>query len=350
MGYMNHWKRVIGCFLIGGMALTTVGCGGTPAGGEGPSNAAASTSSITDSTADTTRGEPTSTVSANPTGSTGSSSALTTGAAPGVSKAPAGTVPTEGKAPAVATTAPTTASPFRLTDEQWAVMEDFHEAIRRTEALKQIHYRTHTTTLYQNENGEKTTYSKTERWIRAGERCYEEEEYLMNMNPVRTYRRYNEPNISYYTSTDPAHPGDKMEASWCDFPHNTFSISFGRLPHINGAPREDRLYRDDIFDFSEDNGTYTVRYRETGTYGAEGGTDWLLLQDTFEHTMTFRMTKDGYVEYVRREERYLAETIEYPVAGNTLPVNAFQIYEMECMDPGMPVAVEKPDWAKAMDR
>ena len=235
MGYLNHWKRVIGCFLIGGMALTTVGCGGTPAGGEGPSNAAASTSSITDSTADITRRETTSAVSADSSGSIGSSSALTTGTAPGVSKAPAGTVPTEGKAPAVATTAPTTASPFRLTDEQWAVMEDFHEAIRRTEALKQIHYRTHTTTLYQNENGEKTTYSKTERWIRAGERCYEEEEYLMNMNPVRTYRRYNEPNISYYTSTDPAHPGDKMEASWCDFPHNTFSISFGRLPHINGG-------------------------------------------------------------------------------------------------------------------
>lgn len=202
MGYMNHWKRVIGCFLIGGMALTTVGCGGTPAGEEGPSNAAASTSSITDSTADIAQGEPTSTVSANSTGSTGSSSALTTGAAPGVSKAPAGTVPTEEKATAATTTVPTTASPFHLTDEQWAVIEDFHEAIRRTKALKQIHYRTHTTTLYQNENGEKTTYRKIERWIQAGERYCEEEEYLMNMNPVRTYRRYNEPNISYYTSTD----------------------------------------------------------------------------------------------------------------------------------------------------
>ena len=148
MGYLNHWKRVIGCFLIGGMALTAVGWGGTPAGGEGPSNAAASTSSITDSTADITRRETTSAVSADSSGSIGSSSALTTGTAPGVSKAPAGTVPTEGKAPAVATTAPTTASPFRLTDEQWAVMEDFHEAIRRTEALKQIHYRTHTTVSY----------------------------------------------------------------------------------------------------------------------------------------------------------------------------------------------------------
>lgn len=350
MGYTNHWKRVIGCFLIGGMALTTVGCGGTPAGEEGPSNAAASTSSITDSTADIAQGEPTSTVSANPTGSTGSSSALTTGAAPGVSKAPAGTVPTEEKATAATTTVPTTASPFHLTDEQWAVIEDFHEAIRRTKALKQIHYRTHTTTLYQNENGEKTTYRKIERWIQAGERYCEEEEYLMNMNPVRTYRRYNEPNISYYTSTDPAHPGDKWEGSGSDSLRNNFFIFFGYLPHINGVSREDRLYRDDIFDFSEDNGTYTVRYRETGTYGAEGGTDWLLLQDTFAHTLTFRMTKDGYVEYVRREERYLAETIEYPVAGNTLPVNAFRTYEMECMDPGKPVIVEKPDWAKAMDK